>query len=53
MSVRVQSDVGAPVVVSHPKGPAAQTYVGMANRVHALLQQAAAAPPAGPRITVE
>jgi MinD-like ATPase involved in chromosome partitioning or flagellar assembly len=54
IAVRVQSDEGVPIVVSHPDSPSAAAYTSIACRVWDKLQaqRGAAAGNAGPKITV-
>jgi ATP-binding protein involved in chromosome partitioning len=51
LSIRVQSDSGAPIVVSDPEGPEAKAYLAIASEVAARLDAKAGAR-AAPRIVV-
>jgi MinD-like ATPase involved in chromosome partitioning or flagellar assembly len=56
MGVRVQSDAGVPIVLSHPDSPPAQAYIRIAGRIKQLLTSTPCSTLAGgqqPSITVE
>lgn len=53
IQIRMQSDVGAPVVISDPSGPSARAFISIAERIRDKLARSGAARRQGPNIVEE